>query len=159
MFSYHLLATILVILATAKTSAVCGTELTCTRIGLCKDGNALPQCIPSIEPSSIPVNQKSPISKGDFWFAIDIGSGDIRGNAEELIGTCGNLYHAARVRSLASRQYHFSNSLSPALSFISLTVRFSIICCQMASRSTVPTLSKHYYLVLSISLQCRTVER
>jgi hypothetical protein len=30
---------------------------------------------PSIEPSSIPVNQNSPISKDDFWLTIDIGSG------------------------------------------------------------------------------------
>jgi hypothetical protein len=47
------------------------------------------------------VNQKSPISKDDCWFAIDIGSGDT-GNAEELIRAYGNFCHAAEIRSLAS---------------------------------------------------------
>jgi hypothetical protein len=30
---------------------------------------------PPIEPNSIPINQKSPISKDDFWLTIDIGGG------------------------------------------------------------------------------------
>ena len=67
-FSYHRLVTILTILPTTKTSAVCGTELTYTRTDL---------CIPSIQPDSIPINQKSPISEDDFWFTIGIGSRDI----------------------------------------------------------------------------------
>ena len=95
--SYRLLATNLVILLLPKTSAVCEAELTCTKIDLSENGNAFPQCSPSLEPSSIPVNQKSHISKDDFWFAIDIGSGDIRGNAEELIGIHGNFYQAAKI--------------------------------------------------------------
>jgi hypothetical protein len=46
-FSYRLLATILAILPTTKTSAVCGTEQTYTRIDLRESGNAFPRCIPS----------------------------------------------------------------------------------------------------------------
>jgi hypothetical protein len=47
------------------------------------------------------VNQKSPISKNDWWFAIGIGSGDT-GNAEELTRAYGNFCHAAKIRPLAS---------------------------------------------------------
>jgi hypothetical protein len=46
-FSCRLLATILTILPTTKTSAVCGTEQTYTRIDLRESGNAFPRCIPS----------------------------------------------------------------------------------------------------------------
>lgn len=47
------------------------------------------------------MNQKSPISKNDWWFAIGIGSGDT-GNAEELTRAYGNFCHAAKIRPLAS---------------------------------------------------------
>jgi hypothetical protein len=56
---------------------------------LCENGNAFPPSTsPSNDTSTIPNSEKL-VSKDETWFVIDIGNGNLRENADELVNAYG----------------------------------------------------------------------